>query len=89
LKQLIYSSLSLCLILSSKVQSDSTETKSDSLKKASKELPLEPERSIALKNPKITWLSLEISPIGKQIYFDALGDLYRMPISGGKAEALT
>lgn len=63
--------------------------KADSTKKATKELPLEPERKIVLDNPGITWLSLDVSPDGKQIVFDALGDLYLMPIEGGKAEALT
>ncbi len=29
-----------------------------------------------------TWISLDVSPDGKQIVFDFLGDLYRMPIGG-------
>ncbi len=69
-------------------QEETAEAK-DSTKKATKELPLEPERQIQIKNPGITWLSLDISPDGKQIVFDAMGDLYLMPIEGGKAEALT
>lgn len=89
LKKLLYTSLSLCFLLNLNAQSDSSDTKADSLKKATKELPLEPERQIELSNPSITWLSLDVSADGKTIYFDALGDLYRMPIEGGKAEALT
>ena len=35
-----------------------------------------------------TWMSLDVSPDGKEIVFDLLGDIYTMPISGGKAKAL-
>ncbi|MGH7679221.1 MAG: amidohydrolase family protein [Gemmatimonadaceae bacterium] len=36
-----------------------------------------------------TWMSLDVSPDGKTIVFDLLGDLYTMPIAGGKAAQLT
>jgi len=36
-----------------------------------------------------TWMNLDVSPDGKEIIFDMLGDLYRMPISGGEAKAIT
>ena len=36
-----------------------------------------------------TWMSLDVSPDGKKIVFDLLGDLYVMPITGGRAKALT
>ncbi len=36
-----------------------------------------------------TWMSLDISPDGKTIAFDLLGDIYTMPASGGKATNLT
>ena len=35
-----------------------------------------------------TWMNLDVSPNGKTIVFDMLGDIYSMPISGGKATAL-
>ncbi len=36
-----------------------------------------------------TWMNVDVSPNGKQIVFDLLGDLYLMPIEGGEATALT
>lgn len=35
-----------------------------------------------------TWMNLDISPDGKMIVFDLLGDIYLMPILGGNAIAL-
>ena len=35
-----------------------------------------------------TWMNLDVSPDGKTIVFDLLGDIYSMPISGGKAKVL-
>ena len=35
-----------------------------------------------------TWMNLDVSPDGQTIVFDMLGDIYTIPISGGKAKAL-
>jgi len=36
-----------------------------------------------------TWVSLDVSPDGSTIVFDLLGDIYSLPIEGGKATAIT
>lgn len=35
-----------------------------------------------------TWMNVDISPDGKQCIFDLLGDIYIMPITGGKAKCI-
>ena len=35
-----------------------------------------------------TWMNVDLSPDGKTIVFDLLGDIYTMPVSGGKATPL-
>jgi len=54
-----------------------------------KTLPLKPKRTIPLHTTEGTWISLDISPDGKTIVFDLLGDLYTIPASGGKATIVT
>ncbi|MCG9710951.1 amidohydrolase family protein [Pseudoalteromonas sp. Isolate3] len=36
-----------------------------------------------------TWMNVDISPDGKTVVFDLLGDIYTMPMSGGTATQLT
>lgn len=35
-----------------------------------------------------TWMSVDVSPDGKTIVFDLLGDIYSLPIAGGDAQVL-
>lgn len=51
-------------------------------------LPLKTARTHTFTTTKGTWLSLDVSPDGQQIVFDLLGDLYTLPITGGKATRL-
>lgn len=46
-------------------------------------------RDIPLDVTSGTWMNLDVSPDGKEIIFDMLGDLYRMPITGGEAKPIT
>ena len=36
-----------------------------------------------------TWMSVDVSPDGRTLIFDLLGDLYTLPIAGGKATRFT
>jgi Tol biopolymer transport system component/imidazolonepropionase-like amidohydrolase len=44
--------------------------------------------SFTLNTNEGTWMNLDVSPDGKTIVFDLLGDIYTMPITGGKATQL-
>ena len=67
-----------------KAENDTTKDK-----KATKELPLEPERTFRLKTTEGTWISLDVHPNGQEIIFDMMGDLYTLPVTGGKAKQIT
>jgi Tol biopolymer transport system component/imidazolonepropionase-like amidohydrolase len=51
--------------------------------------PPGPRLEISLDTDEGTWMSLDVSPDGREVVFDLLGDLYVMPIEGGEAQALT
>jgi Tol biopolymer transport system component len=76
-------------ILSSPLNSHADEAAPDSDVEKPGDLPLEATRTIAFETDEGTWLSLDLSPDGETIVFELLGDLYRLPITGGKAEAIT
>ena len=46
-------------------------------------------KTVAFSAREGTWMNLDVSPNGKEIVFDLLGDLYLLPIEGGEARALT
>ncbi len=52
-------------------------------------LSIQPARTITLDLTEGSWISLDVSPDGRTIVFDLLGDLYTMPIEGGNASQLT
>src|SRR5688572_561617 len=54
-----------------------------------KDLPLPAARKVAFTTDKASWVSLDVSPDGRTLIFDVLGDLYTLPIAGGKATRLT
>ena len=66
--------------------SDSLES---SLPKHNEALPMDPARQLSFTTTEGTWISVDVSPDGQHIVFDLMGDIYRMPFTGGKAEQLT
>jgi len=72
-----------------------TKDTSDSVKKDTtkyvryKDLPLKASRKFKYQTDEGTWMSLDISPDGKSLVFDHMGDLYSIPAAGGKAQNIT
>ncbi|WP_054559205.1 amidohydrolase family protein [Croceitalea dokdonensis] len=79
----------LCCLLVCVCTAHAQKATQDTIKKATKELPLEPERNLQYTTEEGTWISLDVSPDGQTIVFDLMGDLYTLPLTGGKATALT
>jgi Tol biopolymer transport system component/imidazolonepropionase-like amidohydrolase len=52
------------------------------------ETPNTPSKKVTITTDEGTWMDLDVSPDGKSIAFDLLGDIYTMPITGGKATLL-
>ncbi|MBX3594601.1 amidohydrolase family protein [Sphingomonas sp.] len=48
-------------------------------------LPLKPTRTLDTEVSSGTFMSLAISPDGRTILFDMLGELYALPVTGGRA----
>ena len=66
------------------------DKKDDKDKKDEKKgLPLKSDRKINFTTDEGTWLSLDVSPDGKTIVFELLGDLYTLPIDGGQAKLIS
>src|SRR6186713_865621 len=51
-------------------------------------LPLKATRSVEFTTDEGTWISLDVSPDGKTIVFDLLGDIYSIPVEGGDAKLI-
>ncbi len=47
--------------------------------------PRGPTRTVEFETSAGTWMNLDVSPDGRTIVFDLLGDIYTLPIAGGAA----
>ncbi len=52
-------------------------------------LTLPTPRSLAFTTDEGTWMSVDVAPDGSRLVFDLLGDIYTLPIEGGKAARIT
>ena len=77
-------SLALCLASSICVNAQ----QGGAVNEAGDILPLVPARHFQFDEHEGTWMSLDVSPDGKTIVFELLGDIYRMSIAGGEAQCI-
>ena len=52
-------------------------------------VPHVPSDTIEFETTEGTWITVDVSPDGREIVFDILGDIYKMPITGGEAVLLS
>ncbi|MFI5137533.1 MAG: amidohydrolase family protein [Sphingobacteriales bacterium] len=52
------------------------------------ETPPGQQKKVSITTDEGTWMNLDVSPDGKTIAFDLLGDIYSIPVTGGKATLL-
>lgn len=50
--------------------------------------PDAPGKTVTFTVNEGTWMNLDVSPDGKEIVFDLLGDIYTLPVTGGNAKVL-
>ncbi|MFT6871606.1 MAG: Tol biopolymer transport system component/imidazolonepropionase-like amidohydrolase [Roseivirga sp.] len=85
MKKLIMAALALTFSFTAIAQDKTTQSE----KKKNKNLPLEPGRTFDFDLSEGSWIALDVSPDGKTIVFDFLGDIYSIPMKGGNATQLT
>ena len=82
--------LASLIMLSFNLYAQSDKDKDEKKKtKENKNLPIKPDRFFELSTNTGSWMSLDVSPDGQTIVFDLLGDIYSIPITGGKAKRIT
>lgn len=79
----IASALSACLLSSVATVSVATESATWDVNAPQGEF-----KTVDIKVNEGTWMNVDLSPDGRYIVFDLLGDIYRMPAKGGDAELL-
>ena len=69
------------------IQADEEPSESEA-SKWDVQAPPGPSRTVEIDTDEGTWMNLDISPDGRTLVFDLLGDLYSLPIEGGVATNL-
>jgi Tol biopolymer transport system component/imidazolonepropionase-like amidohydrolase len=89
MRRQINCALITALTLISINSAEGQRTAGDSSARPLRELPLVVTKPLKFTTDEGTWVSLDVSPDGKTVAFDLLGDLYTIPIGGGQATRLT
>src|SRR5690349_1835072 len=91
LRLLVATGLALASVLVARASAQTAAQNDSAVKAAAKTsgLPLIANRSLKFTTDEASWVSLDVSPNGQTIVFDILGDLYTIPIAGGKATRIT
>jgi imidazolonepropionase-like amidohydrolase/Tol biopolymer transport system component len=71
------------------VPATDAKTKAEEKKKWDVDAAPGPKHDVPIDVDEGTWMNVDLSPDGKEIAFDLLGDIYVMPVAGGEARALT
>lgn len=85
-KKLIAFSLFFFMSFCSLAQEKKDEKKDE--KKWNVSNPDGPYKEVSFSVSEGTWMNVDISPDGKEIVFDLLGDIYSMAVTGGAAKVL-
>ena len=80
--------LSCALLVAPAMPTAADDAKKKDDKKWDVEAPLGPTKTVEFTTNEGTWMNLDVSPDGKEIVFDLLGDIYVIPIAGGTAKLL-
>ena len=75
-------------LFSQQKKDDKDKPKTDEKPKWDVTKPFGPSKEVAFTTTEGTWMNLDVSPDGKEIAFDLLGDIYTMPIAGGEAKCI-
>ena len=91
---LMFLAKNLCLVLAiTFVSPQAADAKSKSKKKSATEeqdtwdvaKPPGTSKTIVIDTKETTWSDVDVSPDGRTVVFDMLGDIYAVPIEGGEA----
>jgi imidazolonepropionase-like amidohydrolase/Tol biopolymer transport system component len=77
--------LSICIAIAAAFSTNAQDKKAEKWDVSTPTLPF---TETTITTNEGTWMSLDVSPDGKQIVFDLLGDIYTIPVAGGKATIL-
>ncbi len=89
MKQILKTSIALAVTFALTGVAHAQEEKKEETKKWQVDAPQGEFFDASIKVSQGTWMNIDVSPDGKTLVFDLLGDIYSMPISGGVAKQLT